>query len=120
MIAPAESSPWMVRKAPRPSTADCRNIRSTRENAPNVPLMSFVRVCSSRCSSLARSNRFTARLGEAHRLQDVGVAGIGIGDGIALDAPCVSTLRAPRQQFGGIAKSVSTKAPANVRPPSQG
>ena len=36
MIAPADMSPRMVRKAPTPSSADCRIIRSTREIAEIV------------------------------------------------------------------------------------
>ena len=85
MIAPAESSPWMVRYAPRPSTADCRIMRSTREIAPNVPLMSLVARLQLQMLAVGLSKRLTARPANAHRLEDLGVAGIGIGDRVARD-----------------------------------
>ena len=44
MIAPADSSPWIVKNAPRPKSPDCKSIRSTRDIAPIVPVMSEARV----------------------------------------------------------------------------
>ena len=112
MIAPADSSPWMVRNAPSPRTADCKIIRNTREIAPNVPLMSLVRVCSSDAQRW-RSEAGNSPTGEAHRLQDLGIAGIGIRDRVARDCRLVRrAVPAARHDLSGDREQRQDERPA--------
>ncbi len=76
-------------------------MRRTLDSPPNVPLMSLVFVCSSRCRELASVEAGHRPSGEAHRLEDIGIAGVGVRQSGAGDRPLLHLVgRAARQELG--------------------
>ncbi len=79
-----------------------------------------LRLAASRCSPLALSKRSTARPGIAHGLQDVGVAGVRIGDRVARDrrpdasrvsaASCTSVTTRQQRQHHRAARASACRA----------